>query len=96
MAEAGIFTRVWASIQNEPSAVGSTPDVRLSRTSSVFGHVEDSDVAEEKHRIQDTPVETLQQTDSIILKVQQEVLLNEARELIYVILNIRMYLTQNL
>ena len=38
----------------------------------MFGHVDDGDVADEKTRIQDTPVETLQQTDSIILKVYQD------------------------
>lgn len=68
LAEAGIFTRIWNGIHSQPSSVGSTPDVRLSRQSSVFGHTEDSDVAEEKGRINDTAVDTLQQTDSIILK----------------------------
>ena len=72
LAEAGVFTRARASLQTKPASVGSSPNVRLSRQSSVFGHVDDGDVADEKTRIQDTPVETLQQTDSIILKVYQD------------------------
>lgn len=68
MAEAGIFTRLWSSVNSRPSSVGSSPDVRPSRQSSVFGHIDDSDVADEKARILDTPVDTLHQTDSIILK----------------------------
>ena len=69
LAEAGIFTRIWSNVSTRPARVGSEADIRLSRQSSVFGHAEDSDVLAEKNRIQDTPLDTLMQTDSIILKV---------------------------
>ena len=69
LAEAGIFTRLWSNVSTRPTRVGSEPDIRLSRQSSVFGHSEDSDVAGERNRIQDTPIDTLMETDSIILKV---------------------------
>ena len=72
IAEAGIFTRIWASMnsRSRSSSVGSTSDLRLSRQSSL-GHTDDSDVAEEKARITDTPIDTLLQTDSIVLKVSE-------------------------
>ncbi|XP_045164403.2 phospholipid-transporting ATPase ABCA3-like isoform X2 [Mercenaria mercenaria] len=60
LAEAGILRRIANLCTNRtPVSVGSQVNVR--------GH-EDSDVAEENRRINDTPIENIMTTDSLILK----------------------------
>ncbi|XP_060570838.1 phospholipid-transporting ATPase ABCA3-like isoform X2 [Ruditapes philippinarum] len=61
LIEFGVFTRLSNMLRNrQPVAVGSQVDIR--------GQQEDGDVAEEKRRINDTPVDQLMKTDSLILK----------------------------
>lgn len=62
LAEMGILRRIVnLCTTRKPVSVGSQVDVR--------GHHEDSDVAEESQRINDTPLERLMASDSLILKV---------------------------
>ena len=62
LIEFGIITKALNIFRGrEPAAVGSQVDVR--------GQQDDNDVAEEKRRLNETPIDQLMQTDSLILKV---------------------------
>ena len=72
-----IWTWLWPRLSDVERAVAQSSlsggnednNVIFSRQSSVFGSMEDSDVAAEKERIVSTPLDQLYQTDSIIMKV---------------------------
>lgn len=62
VAEYGLFRRLWTSVfQNKPTAIGSQINIQDVH--------QDSDVAEEEKRVTETPMESLHETDSLILKV---------------------------
>lgn len=81
IVEYGVLMRIWTllwprlsdveRVAAQSSQGGGNEDtsVRITRQSSVFGSMEDSDVAAERERITSTPLNQLYQTDSIIMKV---------------------------
>ena len=71
MTEYGLLTRAYIKLFPRKRLVQSaTSGQVLSRQTSMFGSTEDNDVADERQRIHNTPLDKLHQTDSIILKVQ--------------------------
>ena len=70
LVEFGLFTRVYTALCGTKNIVASaTGGQVLSRQTSMFDSNEDDDVADEKERIANTPLDKLHETDSIILKV---------------------------
>ena len=80
VVEYGFLVRIWSwlwsrfvdyetAAARSQSGVNQDTSVRITRQSSVFGNVEDNDVAAERERITSTPLDQLHQTDSIIMKV---------------------------
>ena len=72
MTEYGLLTRAYIKLfprKRQVQATTSGQVLSLSRQTSMFGSTEDKDVAEERQRIHNTPLDKLHQTDSIILKV---------------------------
>ena len=87
MVEYGFLMRIWAwfwpklsDVERVNSEVGVTHqtsqlgdnNLRFTRQTSIFGSMEDSDVAEERERIMNAPLDQLHQTDSIIMKVHKK------------------------